>query len=44
MGPPDVKGSYVDGYYVHVTCSSEGTEVSGCNIELFGQPGISCET
>ena len=43
-GPPDVDVSYVDGYSVPVTCSSEGTAVSGCNIELFGQPGITCDT
>ncbi len=41
-GPPDIDVSYVDGYSVPITCSSEGTAVSGCNIDLFKQPGISC--
>ena len=34
-GPPDIDVSYVDGYTVPITCSSEGTAVSGCNIDLF---------
>ena len=41
-GPPDIDVSYVDGYSVPITCSSEGTAVSGCNIDLFKQPGIPC--
>jgi len=41
-GPPDIDVSYVDGYSVPITCSSEGTAVSGCNIDLFKQPGITC--
>lgn len=41
-GPPDIDVSYVDGYSVPITCSSEGTAVSGCNIDLFKQPGIIC--
>lgn len=41
-GPPDVDVSYVDGYSVPITCSSEGIAVAGCNIDLFKQPGISC--
>ena len=41
-GPPDIDVSYVDGYSVPVTCSSEGTAVSGCNIDPFKQPGIIC--
>jgi len=32
----------VDGYSVPLTCSSEGTPVSGCNIDLFKQPNIPC--
>ena len=40
--PPDIDVSYVDGYSVPITCSSEGTAVSGCNIELFTQSGIEC--
>ena len=42
-GPPDVDVSYVDGYSVPITCSSEGTAVTGCNIDLFEQPGITCD-
>ena len=34
-GPPDIDISYVDGYSVPITCSSQGTAVSGCNINLF---------
>lgn len=41
-GPPDIDVSYVDGYSVPITCSSEGTAVSGCNIDLFKQLGIPC--
>jgi len=42
-GPPDIDISYVDGYSVPITCSSKGTAVAGCNIDLFSQPGISCD-
>ena len=42
-GPPDIDISYVDGYSVPITCSSEGTAVTGCNIDLFSQPGITCD-
>lgn len=41
-GPPDIDVSYVDGYSVPITCSSEGTPVSGCNIDLFKQPNVPC--
>lgn len=41
-GPPNIDVSYVDGYSVPITCSSEGIAVSGCNIDLFKQPSISC--
>ena len=41
-GPPDIDISYIDGYSVPITCSSEGTPVSGCNIDLFKQPNIPC--
>ena len=41
-GPPDIDVSYVDGYSVPITCSSEGIAMSGCNIDLFKQPGIPC--
>ena len=34
--------SFVDGYSVSITCSSEGTAVSDCNINLFKQLDISC--
>ena len=43
-GPPDIDVSYVDGYSVPITCSSGGTAVSGCNIDLFMQQGIICTT
>ena len=35
--------SYVDGFSVPITCSSGGEVVTGCNIDLFNQPGISCD-
>ncbi|KAG7006733.1 hypothetical protein G7Y79_00013g035050 [Physcia stellaris] len=34
-GPPDVDVSYVDGFSLPVTCSSQGIVVTGCNIPLF---------
>ena len=34
-GPPNIDVSYVDGYSVPITYSSEDTLVSGCNIDLF---------
>lgn len=40
-GPPDVDVSYVDGYSLPVTCSSQGVVVSGCNIPLFND-GHTC--
>ncbi|MCJ1386319.1 hypothetical protein MMC17_009445 [Xylographa soralifera] len=43
-GPPDIDVSYVDGYSVPITCSSEGIAVAGCNIDLFEQQGITCNT
>ena len=39
-GPPNIDISYIDSYSVPITCSSEGTAVSGYNIDLFKQPGI----
>jgi hypothetical protein len=42
-GPPDIDVSYVDGYTVPITCSSEGVVITGCNIELFNQSGITCD-
>jgi hypothetical protein len=41
-GPPDIDVSYVDGYSVPITCSSEEVAITGCNIDLFNQPGITC--
>ena len=41
-GPPDIDISFVDGYSVPITCSSQGVPVTGCNIELFEQSGIIC--
>lgn len=41
-GPPDIDVSYVDGYSVPITCSSEGTAVFDCNVDLFKQPSIPC--
>lgn len=35
--------SYVDGFSVPITCSCDGVPVTGCNIDLFNQPGIICE-
>ena len=42
-GPPDIDVSYVDGYSVPITCSSEGVAVTGCNINLFEQTHIPCD-
>jgi hypothetical protein len=36
-GPPDIDVSYVDGYSVPITCSSQGKTVTGCNLDLFNQ-------
>ncbi len=41
-GSSDINVSYVDGYSVPITCSFEGTAISGCNIDLFKQAGIIC--
>ena len=43
-GPPNIDISYVDGYSVPITCSSENTPVSGCSVDLFKQPGNPCNT
>ena len=40
-GNPDMDVSYVDGYSVPITCTSNG-KVSGCNTELFGLNGNKC--
>lgn len=42
-GPPDIDVSYVDGYSVPITCSSNGVAVSGCNLDLFAQEDNPCE-
>jgi hypothetical protein len=31
----DIDVSYIDGYTVPITCSSEGVAVTGCNLDLF---------
>ena len=36
-GANDIDISYVDGYSVPITCSAEGTAISGCNIDLWQQ-------
>lgn len=41
-GPLDIDVSYVDDDSVPITYSSEGTAVSGCNIDMSKQPGIPC--
>jgi hypothetical protein len=41
-GPPDIDVSYIDSYSVPIRCSSRGTVVSGCNIDLLKQPSIPC--
>ena len=40
---PYIDVSYVDGFSVPITCSCGGVPVTGCNIDLFDQPGITCE-
>ena len=40
---PYVDISLVDGYTVPMTCSSEGVVFTGCNVELFDQPNVSCD-
>ena len=40
---PDIDVSYVDGYTVPITCSSEGITVTGCNIDLFKESNT-CES
>ena len=40
---PFIDVSYVDGYSVPITCSCDGVPVTGCNIDLFNQPGIKCD-
>jgi hypothetical protein len=34
----DIDVSYVDGYSVPITCSSEGEAFTGCNLDLFKAP------
>lgn len=34
----DIDVSYVDGFTVPITCSSDGEPVTGCNIDLFKMP------
>lgn len=40
---PYIDVSYVDGYSVPITCSCNGIPVTGCNVDLFNQPGITCD-
>ena len=40
----DIDVSYVDGYSVPIICTAKGNVVSGCNIELFEQQNIICDT
>jgi len=42
-GPPNIDISYVDGYSVPITCSSQGIPITECNIDLFKQPSIQCD-
>lgn len=42
-GPPNIDVSYVDGYSVPITCFSNEILVSGCNIDLFKQPEVTCD-
>jgi hypothetical protein len=43
-GPqPDIDVSYVDGFSVPITCSGDTGPITGCNIDLFQQPGITCD-
>jgi len=37
---PHIDVSYVNGFSVPITCSSEGKPITGCNIDLFQQLGI----
>ena len=39
---PYIDVSYVDGFTVPVTCGVGNTTITGCNIDLFNQPGITC--
>lgn len=40
---PWIDVSYVDGFSVPITCSSGGNPVTGCNIDLFEQQGVTCD-
>jgi len=41
-GPPNIDVSYVNGYFVLITCSFEGIAMFDCNVDLFKQSSISC--
>lgn len=43
-GMTDVDVSYVDGFSVPITCSLGDTVLTGCNIDLFKQTDVTCET
>ena len=38
----DINVNYVNGFSVSIICSFKNTPISGCNIDLFKQPNISC--
>ncbi len=35
IGSPNIDVNYVDDYSMLITCSSKGTAISNCNIDLF---------
>jgi hypothetical protein len=39
-GANDIDISYVDGFSVPITCSAEGTPITGCNINLWAVSGL----
>ncbi|KAF8847360.1 hypothetical protein BDZ45DRAFT_607608 [Acephala macrosclerotiorum] len=41
---PDIDVSYVDGYSVPITCSTQGIAITGCNIDLFKEAKCSNQT
>ena len=41
---PDIDVSYVDSYFIPITCFSKGIAVTGCNINLFKQQDITYNT
>ncbi len=41
-GSSDINISYVNDYFVPITCSFKGVPIFGCNLDLFKQFGIKC--